>query len=84
MLSLCDFLTCFSRLTLKMARPEPARQRKSFKILGLAGASIWLQKNVGKWTFDGGAGYQVVPQDAFRNSPFTGWRVKKELSEQLE
>jgi len=67
-----------------MARPEPARQRKSFKILGLAGASIWLQKNAGKWTFDGGAGYQVVLQDAFRNSPFTGWRVKKELSEQLE
>jgi hypothetical protein len=53
-------------------------------ILGLAGASIWLQKNVGKWTFDGGAGYQVVPQDAFRNFPFTGWLVKEELSEQLE
>jgi len=30
---------------------------------------IWLQKNVGKWTFDGGAGYQVVPQDGFRNFP---------------
>ena len=45
---------------------------------------IWLQKNVGKWTFDGGAGYQVVPQDGFRNFPYTGWLVKKELSERLE
>jgi Putative MetA-pathway of phenol degradation len=45
---------------------------------------IWLQKNVGKWTFDGGAGYQVVPQNGFRNFPYTGWLVKKELSEQLE
>ncbi len=23
---------------------------------------IWLQKNSGKWLFDGGGGYQVVPQ----------------------
>ena len=45
---------------------------------------IWLQKNVGKWTFDGGAGYQVVPQDGFRNFPYTGWLLKKELSERLE
>lgn len=45
---------------------------------------IWLQKNVGKWTFDGGAGYQVVPQTGFRNFPYTGWLVKKELSERLE
>jgi hypothetical protein len=45
---------------------------------------IWLQKKVGKWTFDGGAGYQVVPQDGFRNFPYTGWLVKKELSERLE
>ena len=45
---------------------------------------IWLQKNVGKWTIDGGAGYQVVPQDGFRNFPYTGWLLKKELSERLE
>ncbi len=45
---------------------------------------IWLQKNVGKWTFDGGAGYQVVPQTGYRNFPYTGWLVKKELSERLE
>lgn len=45
---------------------------------------IWLQKNVGKWTFDGGAGYQVVPQTGFRNFPYTGWLVKKEVSKRLE
>jgi len=45
---------------------------------------IWLQKNEGKWTFDGGGGYQVVPQAGFRDFPYTGWLVKKELSERLE
>jgi hypothetical protein len=45
---------------------------------------IWLQKNVGKWTFDGGAGYQLVPQTGFRNFPYTGWLVKKEVSKRLE
>jgi hypothetical protein len=45
---------------------------------------IWLQKNVGKWTFDGGAGYEVVPQTGYRNFPYTGWLVKKELNERLE
>jgi hypothetical protein len=45
---------------------------------------IWLQKNIGKWTLDGGGGYQVVPQTGFRDFPYTGWLVKKELSERLE
>jgi hypothetical protein len=45
---------------------------------------IWLQKNVGKWTFDGGVGYAVVPQTGYRNFPYTGWLIKKELSERLE
>jgi hypothetical protein len=45
---------------------------------------IWLQKNVDKWTFDGGAGYQVVRQLGFRNFPYTGWLVKKQLSERIE
>ena len=45
---------------------------------------IWLQKNVGKWTFDGGAGYQVVPQIGYRNFPYTGWLIKKQLNERLE
>jgi hypothetical protein len=45
---------------------------------------IWLQKNVGKWTFDGGAGYEVVPQTGFRNFFYTGWLVKKKLSDRLD
>ena len=45
---------------------------------------IWLQKNVGKWLFDGGGGYEVVPQDGYRNFAYTGWLVKRELSKRLE
>jgi len=45
---------------------------------------IWLQKNSGKWLFDGGGGYQVVPQTNYRDFPYTGWLVKRELSERLE
>ncbi|MFZ0912074.1 MAG: transporter [Candidatus Korobacteraceae bacterium] len=45
---------------------------------------IWLQKNVGKWTFDGGVGYEVVPQTGFRNFLYTGWLVEKKLSDRLE
>jgi hypothetical protein len=45
---------------------------------------IWVQKNEGKWTFDGGAGYEVVPQTDYRNFSYGGFLVKKELSERLE
>ena len=45
---------------------------------------IWLQKNSGKWLFDGGGGYQVVPQTGYRNFAYTGWMIKRELSEQWE
>ncbi len=45
---------------------------------------IWLQKNEGKWLFDGGAGYQVVPQKDYRNFPYGGFLVKRELNERLE
>ncbi len=45
---------------------------------------IWVQKNSGKWLFDGGGGYQVVPQTGYRNFPYTGWLIKRELSEQWE
>jgi hypothetical protein len=45
---------------------------------------IWFQKNYGKWLFDGGGGYQVVPQADYRDFPYTGWLVKRELSEQWE
>ncbi len=45
---------------------------------------VWLQKNEGKWLFDGGGGYQIVPQTGYRNFPYTGWLIKRELSEQWE
>jgi Putative MetA-pathway of phenol degradation len=45
---------------------------------------VWLQKNSGKWLFDGGGGYQVVPQRNYRDFPYTGWLVKRELNERLE
>lgn len=45
---------------------------------------LWLQKNEGKWTFDGGAGYTLVPQTNYRNFFYTGWLIKKQLNDRLE
>src|SRR5581483_8103436 len=45
---------------------------------------IWLQKNKGDWLFDGGVGYGVVPQTDYRNYWYTGWLIKRKLSERLE
>ena len=45
---------------------------------------VWFQKNSGKWLYDGGGGYQVVPQTGLRDFPYAGFLVKKELNERLE
>jgi len=45
---------------------------------------LWLQKNHGKWLFDGGAGYEVVPQIDYKNFAYTGWLVKREINKRLE
>jgi hypothetical protein len=45
---------------------------------------IWVQKNAGDWLFDGGAGYEVVPQTDYKNFVYGGFLVKKELSKRLE
>ncbi len=45
---------------------------------------LWIQKNYGKWLFDGGGGYQLQKQTGYRSFPYTGWLVKRELSERLE
>jgi hypothetical protein len=45
---------------------------------------LWIQKNSGKWLFDGGGGYQLVKQAGYRSFPYTGWLVKKEINERLE
>lgn len=45
---------------------------------------IWLQKNEGKWLFDGGVGYEIVPQTDYRSFWYTGWLIKRELSKRWE
>ena len=45
---------------------------------------IWVQKNEGDWLFDGGAGYEVVPQTDYKNFAYGGFLVKRKLSERLE
>lgn len=45
---------------------------------------VWLQKNIGKWLLDGGAGETVVPQIGYRDFPYGGFLLKYTLSERLE
>ncbi len=45
---------------------------------------LWMQKNVGRWTLDGGAGYQVVPQTGFRDFPYGGFLLKYGFGERFE
>lgn len=45
---------------------------------------VWLQKNVGKWLLDGGAGETVAPQTGYRDFPYGGFLLKYTLSERLE
>lgn len=45
---------------------------------------VWLQKNEGKWLFDGGAGETVVPQTGYHDFPYGGFLVKREMSKKLE
>jgi len=45
---------------------------------------IWVQKNAGDWLFDGGAGYEVVPQTDYKNFAYGGFLVKRKMSERLE
>jgi hypothetical protein len=45
---------------------------------------LWLQKNEGKWLFDGGAGETVIPQTGFHNYPYGGFLLKREMSKKLD
>ncbi|HZQ20422.1 MAG TPA: hypothetical protein VFA90_17140 [Terriglobales bacterium] len=40
---------------------------------------LWLQKNIGPWTLDGGAGETIVPQAQYRNFPYGGFLVKRDV-----
>lgn len=37
---------------------------------------VWLQKNIGPWLLDGGAGETVVPQTGYRDFPYGGFLLK--------
>ncbi|HUX44406.1 MAG TPA: hypothetical protein VMV57_06615 [Terracidiphilus sp.] len=44
---------------------------------------IWVQKSWGPWTSYGGGGYQIVPQDGYRNFLFGGWLLQRDLGKKL-
>lgn len=45
---------------------------------------IWLQKNIGHWLLDGGAGETIVPQTQYRDFPYGGFLLKYAFGERLE
>ena len=48
---------------------------------------LWLQKSWGaedhQWTTYGGGGAAVVPQDGYKNYPFAGWLVQRQLNKKI-
>jgi hypothetical protein len=45
---------------------------------------LWLQKNIGHWLLDGGAGETIAPQTGYRNFPYGGFLLKYAFGERLE
>ncbi len=45
---------------------------------------LWLQKNIGHWLLDGGAGETIVPQTQYRDFPYGGFLLKYAFGERLE
>jgi hypothetical protein len=45
---------------------------------------IWVAKDIGPWSLDGGMGYTVVPQDGYSNFLYGGFLVKRVINEKLE
>jgi hypothetical protein len=45
---------------------------------------LWLQKNIGHWLLDGGAGETIVPQTPYRNFPYGAFLLKYTFGERLE
>jgi hypothetical protein len=48
---------------------------------------LWLQKSWGpeerQWTTYGGGGEAIVPQDGYKNWPFAGWLVQRQLNKKI-
>jgi hypothetical protein len=45
---------------------------------------LWIEKDIGHWTLDGGAGYAIVRQFQYRSFPYGGFLVKREINKKLE
>lgn len=44
---------------------------------------LWIQKSWGPWTSYGGGGEAVVPQTGYKDYPFAGWLVQRQMSKKL-
>ena len=44
---------------------------------------LWIQKSWGSWTSYGGGGEAVVPADGYKNYPFAGLLVQRQLNKKL-
>jgi hypothetical protein len=42
---------------------------------------VWLQKEFGDWTTNGGGGYWINPGEGNRNYWYAGWEVQRKLTE---
>ena len=45
---------------------------------------IWVEKEFGHWSLVGGVGYVINNQDQYRDYLYSGYLVKREISERLE
>lgn len=45
---------------------------------------LWVAKDIGPWSLDGGAGYALIHQSGFRSYPYGGFLVKRKFGEQVE
>lgn len=44
---------------------------------------VWLQKSWGPWTSYGGGGEAIVSEPGYRNYPFAGWLVQRQMNKKL-
>jgi hypothetical protein len=44
---------------------------------------LWVQKSFGPWTTYGGGGETLVPAQGFRNYPFAGWLLQRDLGKKF-